>query len=326
MTGCSEKKVEIISDNQFVLGTIVSIQIRDHGSPELLAECFDLLEYIEMTLSTSIENSEIYTLNSNAGEGFLEVSDMTLDVIQSGLEYSELSQGRFDITMGPIVNLWGIGTDDAHLPTPADIEDKLSFVNYNDVKVEGNRVEIQTGMMIDLGAIAKGYAADQVTKLLSSRGVQSAIINLGGNVKVLGSKDGKQLYRIGIQSPFDDRNDYLGIVTLENSSVVSSGDYERYFELDGKRYHHIFDSKTGYPVETDTVAVTVVTEKSMAADALSTIFFSLPLEEGMALASDLEGVEVIYIMKDKRVMISKDLEDRFELTDKSYSREEVVYE
>jgi thiamine biosynthesis lipoprotein len=318
LTGCSEKKSEPISDTQFVLGTVASIQIRDHGTQEILDDSFQILENIEQRMSTSIEGSDIWNINKGSGNGWVKTDDQTRYVIEKAMEYGALSEGRFDITMGPVVDLWGIGSDRAHIPAKEEIADALKRVDYKKVEMDDNLIRIEKGMAIDLGAIAKGYAADQVAEFLRTKGVKSAIINLGGNVKVLGSKDNNKVFKIGIQSPFDARNDYFGIVSLINQSVVSSGDYERFFEQDGIRYHHIFDSNTGYPVATDVAQVTVITEESIAADALSTILFSMTIEEGLEMTQSLDGVEVIYVTKDYQIYLSRGVKEKFELTDKKY--------
>lgn len=320
LTGCSEKKEEPISDTRFVLGTVASVQIRDHVDEALLEAAFERLESIENQMSTSIEGSDVWRVNASAGMGLVEVGEETLLVIEEGLQYGKLSDGRFDISMGPIVNLWGIGSANARLPGDDEITAALKKVDYRKVEIVDGTVGLDTGMAIDLGGIAKGYAADSVAALLADGGVRSAIINLGGNVKVMGEKSDGSPFRIGLQNPFDERNDYFGVVELREMSVVSSGDYERYFEQDGVRYHHIFDSGTGYPVVTDVAQVTVITESSLRADALSTVFFALPVEEGLQLADSMEDVRVIYVTKDLGIHLSHGFGDSFELTDDSFHR------
>lgn len=317
LTGCSQAK-EPVRGTEFALGTVITLSLLDHGDEALLEEAFDLIEAIEDKMSTRIEGSDIWRINHQAGEGPVPVTEETLGVILQGMAYGDFSKGSFDISMGPIVDLWQIGSAEARLPEPGEIEAALEKVDYRKITVVEDAVGLESGMSLDLGAIAKGYAADQVAEFLRSRGVTSAVLDLGGNIKTIGARKGGEAFRIGIRSPFEGRNDYFGIVSLVDKSVVSSGDYERYFEEDGKRYHHIFDAVTGYPVETEVAQVTVITEKSMEADALSTTFYTLSVEEGIALADTLDHVCVIYVTKDFRVFFSQGAEAIFELTDPDF--------
>lgn len=319
LTGCSEKREEPISDTQFVLGTVATVQLRDHTDEALLEASFDLLQSIEDQMSTSIEGSDVWNINANAGGGSVTVGEETYGLIEEALAYGALSEGRFDISMGPIVNLWGIGSADARLPSPEEIAEALSHVDYRNVILSDGAVSLDAGMAIDLGGIAKGYAADELAALLQKNRVTSAIINLGGNVKVIGSKEDGIDFRIGLQNPFDERNAYFGVVSLTDMSIVSSGDYERYFEQDGVRYHHIFDKDTGYPVVTDIAQVTVITPSSLKADALSTVFFSLPIDEGLALAATMEDVDLVYVTHDYGIYLSSSFKEHFELTDDSFT-------
>jgi len=318
LSACSASKGPV-SGTEFALGTVISLKIMDHGDEALLEEAFELVRDIENRMSTRVEGSDIWEINRQAGQNPVAVSPQTLEVIRQGIAYGEFSQGRFDISMGPVVDLWKIGSNDARLPESDEISEALKRVDYQKIQINGNTVGIDAGLSLDLGAIAKGYAADRVAELLVSRGVKSAILDLGGNIKVIGDREDAQPYRIGIRSPFEGRNQYFGIISIRNQSVVSSGDYERYFEEEGRRYHHIFDTSTGYPVETEVAQVTVITEKSMEADALSTSFYTMSVEEGLALADSMDHVLIIYVMRDYRVYYSKGIEEIFELTDSDFT-------
>jgi thiamine biosynthesis lipoprotein len=311
------KNVEI-SDSRFVLGTIVTIQIKDYGTADLLENCFELLTSIENKMSTSIMDSDVWLVNQNAGLTSTKVSEETAFVIKNGIHFGELSDGHFDISIGPLVNLWKIGSDDAKVPKPQEIEDARKYVDYQKINLNQGTVSIEEGMSMDLGGIAKGYAADRVSELLIDHGVTSAIINLGGNVKVIGKKPNGNMFKIGVQNPFDGRNSYLGIISTSDMSIVSSGDYERFFIEDGIKYHHIFDKSTGYPVVTEVASVSVITPDGIKADALSTVFFSLDVDKGFELANQLGDVHLIYVLKDKTVYVSKGIDASFELTDKSF--------
>ncbi|MGL1891981.1 MAG: FAD:protein FMN transferase [Spirochaetaceae bacterium] len=315
-SSCS--KNDSYEESYFVLGTVVSISIKDHGSKDLLKECFELLDEFEKNMSTSIESSDISLININAGVKKVQISTDTMNVITKGIFYGELSEGIFDISIEPLVKLWNIGKGGTVVPDQKQINEVLPMIDYKKIILDKDTVFIPLGMSLDLGGIAKGYAADQLKLLLESNGVTSAIINIGGNILVLGEKKGNKPFNVGIQDPFDERNSYIGIISLKDSTVVSSGDYERFFELDGQRYHHIFDTKTGYPVITDISSISVITKSSMDADALSTIFFSMDIDKGFKLAEEIGGVSLIYVTKNKDIYISEKIKNDFKLTDSSF--------
>lgn len=323
LTGCQKAVSEeaTVERTGFVLGTVVTVAIYDHGSEALLDQVFDRLLAIENLMSANLDASEIGQINLNAGVSPVTVSDETLTVIDKGLDYGALSGGAFDITMEPVVALWQIGTDDAHVPDAADLEEAVSKVDYQLVQVDHDAKTVylpEVGMGIDLGGIAKGYAADEIVTLLKEAGVERAMLNLGGNVYAMGEKSDGTPWKIGIQAPFDERNDYFGVAPVSNATVVTSGPYERYFEENGKRYHHIFDSETGWPVENDLASVSIIAEASMDGDALSTTLFVLGVERGLPLIESLPGVECIFVTTDKTVTVSSGLVDQFVLSDDAY--------
>lgn len=321
LSGCNS--VEAVRDEDysrtgFVLGTIVTIKLLENGSEEVLDQIFQRLTDIENYMSVNIETSDVAMLNKNQT---YTVSEDTYEVIKAGIAYGQLSEGKFDISLGPIINLWQIGTEFERVPSQEEILEQLSYVDYRNIQLgDGYEVTILPGASIDLGGIAKGYAADEVEKILIENNINKAIINLGGNIKVIGSKSDDTPYNIGIQGPEELRNEYLGIVEVSDKTVVTSGDYERFFIEDGIKYHHIFDTSTGYPYETEVAAVTVITDSSMSADALSTILFASTIEDGIALCKSLSGVECIYVTKDRKLYFSsEDIRDKFTLTDYSFT-------
>ncbi|MDI3535253.1 MAG: FAD:protein transferase, partial [Thermosediminibacterales bacterium] len=191
---------------------------------------------------------------------------------------------------------------------------------YNSVLLNSKEKSImlkKEEMMLDLGGIAKGYAADEVSKILKENHVKHAIVNLGGNVLAYGNKPDGSKWRIGIQKPFAPRGDYAGVVSVINKAVVTSGIYERYFEENGKIYHHILDPETGYPVENNLMSVTIITDKSIDADSLSTSVFAMGLKEGLNLIEKLDNTEAIFITKDSKIYLTSGLKNSFKLTDNS---------
>lgn len=320
VTGCGTKNSEPLSKTQFIMDTYSTITIYDNSSQKLIDESFTILKDVNDMMSNTIPTSDISKVNAASGENFVKVSDDTFYVVEKALNYSKLTDGRFDITIGPIVRLWNIGTDKARVPSQDEIKEKLPLVNYKNVLLDKSNKEIMLknkGMILDLGAIAKGFAADKLVSFLKSKGVTRAIINLGGNVYTIGSRPGGGPWKIGIQNPFSSRGDYMGIVKETGKTVVTSGVYERYFIKDGKRYHHILNPFTGYPYDNSLYSVTVVTNKSTDADALSTSLFTLGLENGMKFAKE-HGIEAIFITSDKKVYITPGLKNTFTITDPSF--------
>ena len=215
---------------------------------------------------------------------------------------------------------WGIQTDNQRIPSKDEIGNLIKLVGYKDLAVEPSQLTAKlarTGQIVDLGGIAKGYAGDAAIKILKDNGIQSAFVNLGGNVVVLGNKPDGSPWKIGVQNPRAENGKYLGILKVKDKAIISSGDYERYFEKDGVRYHHILDSKTGYPSDSGLIGTTIVADKSIDGDTLSTATFVLGLDKGMQLIESLEGVEAIFITKDKKVYTTNGLKDIFTFEDES---------
>ena len=304
-----------------LLGTTCTVTVHARNPSPVLEKSFDRIREIDSLMSYSGAESEVARINRNAGEGSVSVSPSTLEVITRGLYFSELGEGRFDITIGPLVELWGIGKDSpGRVPSAEEIQDAISRVNFRQLNIEGESVSLEkTGMAVDLGGIAKGYAADEIVRILRDAGVKHALINLGGNVYAHGKKPDGSLWRIGVQNPDSNRGSYLGVLTVADRAVVTSGPYERFFTVDGKRYHHILDTETGFPVENGVGSVTIVAENSMDADALSTLIFVLGVERGLELVESLDGIEALLAGDGKKLFASSGMESIFRLTDDEFS-------
>jgi thiamine biosynthesis lipoprotein len=286
---------------------------------------FDRLHEIEKRMSANAEGTEITRANALSGLSPAKLSPDTFALLSRAIEFAGLSGGGFDPSIGALVKLWGIGTDAARLPSPGEIAKALALVGYRDLVLDpGARTVFlpRAGMKLDLGGIAKGYAADEGARILREAGIDRAILDFGGNILVLGGKTKDAGWKVGILDPFlgkEDRKLSIASIECRDEAVVTSGVYERYFvdEASGKRYHHIFDPATGYPVENGLVSVSIVTGDSTMADALSTSLFVLGRERGMALGEEL-GMGVIMIDSEKRVYLSKGLRERFVLIDPDY--------
>lgn len=295
------------SRTELLLGTACRITIYDHPSDEAFTAAFDRIADIEARMSLHADTSEVAGVNRRAGIGPVAVSRDTFAVVRMALNVADLSRGAFDPTVGPLVKAWDIGGDNPRRPPSKEIDSLLPLIGYERVHLDESSLTVELpdpGMMLDLGGIAKGYAADEAAKVLASYGVSRAIINLGGNVLTMGDKPGGTPWRIGIQNPGAERGKHVMIVELTDTSLVTSGPYERYLELDGAIYHHIIDTRTGYPVDNTIISASIITDESFIADALSTAVYSLGLTEGMTLVDSLDGVEAVFIDSDKRIHLS----------------------
>lgn len=300
-------RAEPISKSGFYFNTVIEIQLNDSTDESLIDDCFALADSYEHYFSRTLKDSDIYNLN-HAGGGPVTVHDETLELIQAGIYYGTLSEGAFDISIGALTDLWDITNNDGTIPDAADIEAAAATVGYEQINIAGNTINLTTpGMMLDLGGIAKGYAADAMKKYLNEHGVHEGFVNLGGNVLTLGEKSDGSSYRIGIREPFGTDGSIITSVEVSDKSIVTSGRYERYFEKDGKIYHHILNPDTGYPYDNDLNSVTILSDSSMEGDALSTICFSLGMEKGMAFISSLPDVEAIFIDTDNQIHDTRSL-------------------
>lgn len=293
-----------ISKTSFKLNTVVSITLYDSQDESIIDEAFQLCDYYENLLSRTKKESEIYKLNEE-GHNSYTISDETKELLTAGFHYSQLSNGAFDLTLEPLTSLWNFGTKEARLPSQEEIDEALTHIGYQYLKIDGNTITLEKeGMGVDLGAIAKGYIADKMKEFLISKGVNSAIINLGGNILCVGDKPDGSAFLVGIQKPFKDRNETIAVMEIRDLSVVSSGIYERFFTVDGKNYHHILNPATGYPYENDLTSVTIISKDSVDGDALSTTCFALGLEEGMKLINSLPDTYAVFITSDYELHFS----------------------
>lgn len=322
LIGCTKEQTsEPIGRTEVVMGTVVKVTLYDGGSEEILDKVFKRLAEIENLLSINKEGTELDKLNENAGIKGIKVSDTSYDVIKRGLDYSKLSNGGYDVTIGPLVKLWSIGLPEAKVPTQEEINKTIKNIDYSKVKINPDTKEVflsEKGMMLDLGSIAKGYATDEVVKILREEGVKQAIVDIGGNLYAMGLKDGDTDWKIGIQNPFAERGNSLGSVEVSDKTVVTSGVYERFIEKDGVKYHHILNPDTGYPYETDIAAVSIIADKSIDADALSTLIFTKGLDKGLKFVEKLDAVDAVFITNEKKVYITEGLRNNFKITDESF--------
>ncbi|MGP5431255.1 FAD:protein FMN transferase [Enterococcus malodoratus] len=323
LTACGSSQPKInekpYEDKQFLMGTYVQIRIYDDGKKSALKPAFNRVKELADKITVNQEGSEIDEINKQAGIKPVKVTNDMYYLLKEAYKYSQDSKGGFDMAIGSITSLWRIGFPDARKPAQSEIDQALKLVNYHDVEFNDTEKTVylkQAGMKLDLGAIAKGYITDEVVKVLKGNDVTTAIIDLGGNVFVMGHSprgDQNEDWTVGIQDPNQARNVVLGSVPESNMSLVTSGIYERYLEADGKTYHHLFNPKTGYPFDNDIAGVTIVSKKSIDGDGLSTAVFSMGVKDGLKYVEELKDTEAIFVTRDDKVYVTSGLKDRFEL-------------
>ena len=302
------------SRTEFLLGTTCTIRTWG-GGEKALSAAFERIREIELRMSTHLPDSEINRL-STAGT---RVSHDTCAVIRKALEFGDLTDGLFDITIAPVVDLWGFGTDTRKVPSDDALKAALDLVDYRRVQIQPDcTVSIDPGQKIDLGGIAKGYAADEAARIMLDLGVERAIINLGGNVLVVGSKKDGSPWKIGIQDPFQPTGSTVGVLEVGGGAVVTSGIYERVFEQGGSRYHHILDPGTGYPVENNLAGVSVAVPGGFDADVLSTAVFLLGIDKGCELLNSFQNSGAVFITRDRNIITYGTASEDFRKTNGSY--------
>lgn len=322
VVGCNQTKIDApITRTELFMGTVIKVTLYDEEDEEILDKVFNRIVEIENLVSINKEGTELTKLNQSAGESKVKLSDTNYYIIKKGVEYSKLSKGAYDVSIGPLVKLWSIGLPEAKVPTEEEIKEVMKYIDYSKIEINDSTKEVflkQKGMMLDLGSIAKGYAADEIVKILKVEGVKRAIVDLGGNIYALGSKDENRDWNIGIQDPFNDRGNVVGSIEVSDKSIVTTGIYERFIEKDGVKYHHILNPKTGYPYETEIAGVSIVADKSIDADALSTLIFTKGLDEGLTLVEELENVDAVFVTNEHKIYTTEGLKGSFKLINESF--------
>ena len=309
ITGCRNQKVTEISKQGFLFDTFISIQLYNTEDTELLEEAFQICSAYEQKLSRTIPTSEIAQINAAKGTPVVVSSD-TYTLIETGIQYGELSQGSFDITIAPLSQLWDFKNNTGMIPDTDALQSASALVDYQTIVLDPATSSVSLTnpqAMIDLGGIAKGFIADQVKEFLLANDITYGIINLGGNVLTIGTKPDGLPYQVGIQKPFSDNGVPFTTLEITDQSIVTSGIYERYIEVADVRYHHILDPQTGMPIENDLLSVTIVSDSSTAGDALSTICMTKGLKNGMQLIESIPNTEALFITSDYEVHKSSGL-------------------
>jgi FAD:protein FMN transferase len=308
----------------YAMGTLINLRVNTPPSQakEVIQEVLALIDRLEKIMSYYDIASQVSQINQQAGKAWVSVDPELFVVIKESQRYARLTNGLFNITVAALITLWQHSGNCGQIPSHSFIEDVLTKVDYEDILIDEQNRKIklrQKGQKIDLGGIAKGYAANQVIQYYRQKGLHSAIINLGGNVALLGKREDGKLWQVGIQDPDRERGQCLATIAVSDTSVVTSGDYERFFLEDDRRYHHILNPFTGYPVDSRLRSVTVIHPDAMLADVLATTLFISGLEKGIKMLRCFADIEVIIVHEDKKIYLSKGLLNQFQLTEKGYS-------
>jgi len=309
------------SKTEFLMGTVVTVKIYDKNKEDILNLAFERINELADKTSSEEKDSEITAINENAGIKPIKVSEDVYRLVEVAKEHSHLADGKFDISVGPLTKLWHIGFPDARKPDQSEIDAILPLINYEDVILDEQKQTVyltKKDMLLDLGAVAKGFITDEVVTVLQENDVTTAIIDLGGNIFVLGNHPSGDPWTIGIQDPNAARGATVGKVSRSNESIVTSGVYERYIEVDGEIYHHLLNPDTGYPFTNDLAGISIITDSSTDADALSTTAFSKGIKDGIQFIETFTDAEAIFISHDNEVFLTKGLEGKFELTNEQY--------
>ncbi len=326
---------EPISISSIKLNTAVQITIYDSQDKALLDDCLALCDKYELVFSRTNEKSELYKLNHRKDTSDKDpnadgqttpypvsgtadtwhISEDLASLLSQGLSITRESDGTFDIAIAPLTSLWDFTAEDPKIPDDAAIQKALPLCSSDGVTIDGQDITLPSDdIQFDVGAIAKGYIADRLKDLLVKKGVNSAIINLGGNVLCIGSKPDGTPFKVGIQKPFADRNETEAVMDIAGKSVVSSGIYERCFKQGGKLYHHILNPQTGYPYDNGLISVTIISDQSVDGDALSTTCFALGLKDGLKFA-EKKGVQAVFITEDYELHYTDGFQDEINVTD-----------
>lgn len=314
LCGCSQGGVA--EKSLFLMDTAIGLRLWGDNREQALREISEKLLLFDRDFSHTKEEGELVSINSR-NENSVMLSDEMRTLIGQAILLSEETQGAFDPTIAPAVNLWGIGTENERVPEEHELQDIKSKIGYQKLELSGNMLTLPRGFMLNFGAIAKGYASDVVRKILDKHDIPSAVISLGGNVYVRGARQDGLPWRVGVRDPNGGENDIIGIVSVTDEFLISSGDYERFFESDGVRYHHILDPKTAAPARNSLRAVAIVCDNGARGDAYSTALYVMGYETALEFWRSHNNFEAIFIFDDYNIVITEGLAGSFELSEAS---------
>ncbi|NLM00194.1 MAG: FAD:protein FMN transferase [Treponema sp.] len=312
----------------FSLGTVCAVNLFEDGTNEKYDIIVEYVNDVEKKMTINNETngkneiSEVELINAKSGESRVVVSDETFYVIKSAYEMAKKTDGAFEPTIGPLSKLWNVTSELPKVPSQDEIAKMLPHVNWQNLQLDVDEKSVflkKEKMMLDLGGIAKGFATDKTVALLKKWGVKKALIDYGGNIYAYGSKDKENpLWKIGIKNPLEPDGGAVLRIDLKDKAVITSGIYERFFEEEGEKFHHIIDGKTGYCAKTDVASVTIVSDNATEADAYSTACLVMGLEKGIHFLESKTSVEGIFITEQRKIFTTKGLKEKLILLNKSF--------
>lgn len=305
------------------MDTAISFQITGKNAQQIGKDCQSLVENLERILSKTIPDSDIAKLNEQKTVPIEDLSESTVELLLFAEKFSQESGGVFDPVLGQLTSLWDFQSDSPSLPTEDEISAALEKSGIRYLSIDSDEISLQQDALLDLGGIAKGYIAQKTIELLEERQIKSALLSFGGNICAIGS-NGDRPWKIGVADP-QDPSSYIGYLELEDTCAVTSGVYQRYFTVDGVRYHHILDPKTGYPSDSGLQSVTVIYPDSTVADALSTALFLLGTEKAETVLSYYPDAMVLFLTDDNEILCSSELKNKFTLTESGYDLEYIDF-
>lgn len=293
----------------FAMNTYMTFTAYGENAETALAEAKDRISALEQLWSVTDEHSEIYAINHAGGQP-VTVSNDTAEILAFALEMADKTNGALEPTIYPVLTAWGFTTDENRVPSNDEIKGLLNKIGYDKVLLNENAVQLPEGMMLDLGAVGKGYAGDIITELLKEHGITAALLDIGGNIQVIGTKPDGGDWRLGIRDPFGEGN--VGVLNVQDTAVVTSGSYERYFVgEDGKQYGHIINPSTGYPAESGLASVTVISKEGKLCDAFSTSLFVMGLDRAADYWRQNGGFDMLLITEKGEIYLTEGIKDRF---------------
>ena len=304
----------------FAMDTYMTFTAYGDGADRSLQQAEQEIQRLENEWSVTDEDSEIYKVNHSGGET-VTLSDDTAQIVQFALDMAKETEGALEPTIYPVLTAWGFTTEENRIPGSEELQNLLEQVGYEKVELDGNQIQLQPGMELDLGAVGKGYAGDLAAQLLREDGISSALLNIGGNIQAVGSRPDGTDWRLGIRSPYGEGE--LGVLEISDCAVVTSGNYERYFVgEDGRTYGHIIDPETGYPADNGLASVTILAEEGKKGDALSTSMFVKGLEGALNYWRDHPDFGMIAVTEDGEIYLTEGMEEKFTLSE-DFSNMEV---
>lgn len=326
LTGCADQaklaKEQLAEESNpdrqqiqiFAMDTIMDLKVYDKDgekAKDALLTCEKEINRLDGVLSATRESSEVSKINQNAGKEPVVVGEDTKELLNFAKEMYRETEGAFDITIAPVVSEWGFTKEEKKVPAKEEIQKLLQKVDIEKLSLDGeNAFLTEEGMSIDLGGIAKGYTSDLVTKILKEKGIAHGIVSLGGNISAIGTREDGGKWKVAVQNPLDE-NDYVGVLEVSDLSVVTSGGYQRYFEQDGVRYHHIIDPKNGYPANNGLLSVSIICPQGQKADVLSTALFVMGKEKALDYWRKRGGFEAVLVTEAKEVLVTSGLKESF---------------